>query len=249
MTTQPLTGRPEAPSRSPVASLSGSPRRIARIAGVSYVAMFLLAIFANFVVKEGLVEPGNASATVANISGSIGLFRLGLISFSVILVLDVVIAWALHVVFRRVDARVSLVTAGFRFVYSAILGVAIVSLVRVAQLLSGPGSVGSVQVGTQTMDALASFENTWLVGLVAFGVHLVLLGWLIIRSGFASRFLGVVLMAAGVAYSVDTVAHFVLANYQDFEGLFQAAVAIPSMIGEGWLGLWLLRTKRLEPRR
>jgi hypothetical protein len=246
MTTQPLTARPETTTGSPLARLVASPRRVARIAGVSYLAMFLLGIFANFVVKEGLVEPGNASATVANISGSIGLFRLGVISFFVIFVLDVVIALALYVVFRRVDGTVSLVTAGFRLAYSAILGVAIVSLVRVAQLLSGPVPVGSVQIGTQTMSALESFENTWLIGLVAFGLHLVLLGWLIVRSGFASRILGLVLIAAGVAYSLDTLAHFSMANYQDFEGLFQVVVAVPSMIGEGWLGLWLLRTKRLE---
>lgn len=246
MTAQQATQPPQAPPRLSMEGLWVSPRRVARIAGVSYLVMFLLAIFANFVVREGLIEPENASATVANISESIGLFRLGVISFLVILVLDVVIAGALHVVFRRVNRPVSLIMAWFRLVYAVVLGVAIVSLVRVLQLVSGPASPGSDQVGARTMAALDSFEATWLIGLVAFGIHLVLLGWLLVRSGFASSVLGFVLVAAGVAYSVDTLAHFLLADYHNLEGVFRAVVAVLSMIGEGWLGIWLLGTKRLN---
>ncbi len=223
-------------------------RRAARIAGLSYVTMFVLAIFANFVVREGLVEPGNAEATVANISGSIGLFRLGLLSFLVIFILDVVIAWGLHVVFRRVNRDISLASAWFRLIYTALLGVALVSMFQVLEILDG-GSLGFLttdQVNAQTMTALASFESTWLIGLMAFGIHLVLLGVLICKSGIVNKALGYVLIAAGVAYVLDTAAHGMLSDYESVAPIFLIAVALPSMIGEGWLGLWLLRTKRLE---
>lgn len=221
--------------------------RAARIAGVSYLVMFVLAIFANFVVREGLIEPGNAAETVANISGSIGLFRLGLMAFVVIFVLDVVIAWALHVVFRDVNRDVSLAAAWFRLVYTVLLGVALVSMFQVLHLLGGEslGFLTSEQVNAQTMIELASFESAWLIGLVAFGIHLAMVGMLIVRSSLVARALGYVLIAAGVAYVLDTVARGLLADYDAVAGVFLVVVALPSMIGEGWLGLWLLLTKRL----
>lgn len=248
MTTQTTTRK--APAERADAGHPGgsySPRRAARIAGISYLAMFVLAIFANFVVREGLIEPGDPTGTVANISDSIGLFRLGMLAFVVIFVLDVVIAWALHVVFRDVNRDVSLATAWFRLIYTALLGVAVVPMFQVLQILGGEslGFLTSDQVEAQTMIELASFESTWLMGLVAFGVHLVMLGVLIIRSELVAKVLGFILIAAGLAYVLDTLAQGMLADYEAVAGVFLVAVALPSMIGEGWLGFWLLFTKKL----
>lgn len=228
---------------------SVTPRRAARIAGVSYLVMFVLAIFANFVVREGMVEPDNAAATVANITDSIGTFRLGLISFLVIFLLDIVIAWALYVVFREVGRDLSLGAAWFRLVYSAFLGVALVFLFQALRLVTDTGIASAFaadQIDAQTMVALNSFENIWLVGLAAFGVHLIMIGYLVIRSGLVSRVLGYLLMAAGIAYGLDTFARTLMENYASVEGVSQAVVAVTSMVGEGWLGLWLLLGKRLR---
>ncbi|MGC2240505.1 MAG: DUF4386 domain-containing protein [Acidimicrobiia bacterium] len=247
MTTQVTTRKPSDTNSGESHSAGFPRRRAARIAGISYLAMFLLAIFANFVVREGLIEPGNAAGTVANIRESIGLFRLGLAAFLAIFVLDVVIAWALHVVFREVNREVSLVTAWFRLIYAALLGVALVSMFQVLQILGGEslGFLTSTQVNTQTMIELASFESTWLIGLVAFGIHLALLGVLIVRSALVTKALGYVLILAGLTYVLDTLAHGMLADYEAVAGVLLLAVAVPSMIGEGWLGLWLLVTKKL----
>lgn len=223
-------------------------RRAARVAGASYLAMFVLAIFANLVVREGLIEPGDAAGTFVNITESIGLFRLGLLAFIVIFVLDVVIAWALHVVFRDVNHDVSLATAWFRLIYTALLGVALASMFQVLQILNGEllGFLTGEQIAAQTMIELASFESTWLIGLVAFGIHLVMLGGLVIRSGMVTKALGYVLVFAGVTFVLDTLARGVLSDYETVAGFFLVAVALPSMIGEGWLGIWLLLTKKLE---
>ncbi|MGA9596217.1 MAG: DUF4386 domain-containing protein [Acidimicrobiia bacterium] len=220
-----------------------SPRRAARIAGVSYILLFVLAIFGNFVVVQGMVDPDSGAATLANITRSIGLFRLGLIAFMVIFLLDVVVAWALHMVFREVDHDVSLGAAWFRVVYTVLLGVALVFFYQALHLVSDAGlasAFSTEQIGAQTLAAMQSFNDVWLVGLAAFGIHLVIIGYLVNRSGYTSRVLGWLLVAAGVAYILDTTARTLLGNYADFENLFLAVVAIPSMVGEGWLGLWLL---------
>lgn len=221
--------------------------RAARIAGVSYILIYALAIFANFLVVEAMVVSDNAAATVANITESMGMFRLGLVAFLVVFLLDVVVSWALYVVFRKVDRDVALVTAWFRLTYTMFLGAGLAYFFEVVQLLGNANYMAALsteQIHADVMVALGSFEATWLIGLAAFGIHLILLGRLALRSGWVPRLMAWLLMAAGVAYAVDTAAHGLLSDYESYASLFLAIVAIPSLIGEGWLGLWLLRTRR-----
>jgi len=220
-----------------------SRRRAAQIAGASYVALFVLGIFANFVVREGLVESDDPAATAANIAESQGLFRLGLVSFIVIFALDVVVAWALYIVFRDNGRDWSLLAAWFRIVYTVFLGVAAVFMFQALHLLSGVEFLSvfpEEQLQAQALVALELFNSTWLIGLAAFGLHLLVLGLLIVKTDAAPRLLGFVMVVAGAAYVVDTLANAMLSNYADFENLFLMMVAIPSVIGEGWFGLWLL---------
>jgi hypothetical protein len=229
------------------ARFSGAVSRLlaARIAGVSYVALFTLAIFANFMVVEGLVVDGDGAATLANVRESIGLFRWGLVAFLAVFLIDVVVSWALHIVFRPIAADLSLVTAWFRLVYTVFLGAGLVSFFEAMQIANGVSGLSDDAAAAQTLLAMGSFEAMWLIGLAAFGIHLVLLGILVNRSGLVTRALGFILMAAGVAYTADTVAHAVLADYESVAGIMLALVAVPSMLGEGWLGLWLLRARRI----
>lgn len=220
-----------------------SERQAAQIAGVGYLIIFVLAIFANFFVVTGLVEEGDAATTAANIADSEGLFRAGLISFLVVFVVDVVIAWALYIFFRGISRDVSLVTAWFRLVYTVLLGVGLIFLFQVLQLVGGADylrAFESSQLDAQVMLSLDGFSNAWLIGLVCFGIHLGLLGHLILRSVAIPRLLGYVLVVAGAAYVIDTLGNTLLANYEVYEGVFLAIVAIPSVIGELWFALWLL---------
>jgi hypothetical protein len=220
-----------------------TPRRAALVAGVGYIVIFVLAIFGNFVVIEGVVESGDAAATAENIMESEGLFRAGLVAFTIVFVVDVVIAWALYVLFRSQSRDLSLLTAWFRLVYTVLLGVALIFFFLALQLLSdadylspfGPG-----QVDAHALLAVEAFNYAWLVGLVCFGVHLILLGYLVLASEWAPRALGYVVMVAGAAYIVDTLARAVIAEYADLENLFLAIVAVPSVIGELWFTVWLL---------
>jgi hypothetical protein len=236
-TTQPPTLTSEAPAP--------QLRRVARIAGASYLFMFVLAIAANFVVLQGLVVEGDPLATTANIADSPGLMRAGILAFLLIVLLDITLAWALKVVFRSVNRDMSIVMAWFRLAYGVMLGVALVFLVQAVALATTVAPDVETQAA-QTMQAIDAFQTTWTLGLSLFGVHLVLLGVLVARSRFAPRLLGYVLAFAGLAYVADTVARLALADYSTVSGPFLALVAVPSMVGEGWLGIWLLTTRRLR---
>ena len=238
-----LAGRHDSLSSPRSNSSDFAPRRAAVVAGIGYVALFALGIFANFFVREGLIVAGDAAATARNIVASEGLFRGGLVSFLVVFLLDVVVAWALYVVFRAIDRDLSLLAAWFRVVYTVFMGVAIIFFFQALQYLGGADflSVFSAdQLNASALVALDSFNSTWLVGLTAFGIHLIVLGYLIVRSGVAPKALGLVLIVAGFAYVVDTAAHSILSNYSDYETLFVSMVAVPAVIAEGWFGIWLL---------
>lgn len=220
-----------------------TPRRAALIAGVGYVLIFVLAVFANFLVIGGLIESGDAAATAENIMESEGLFRAGLVGFTIVFVVDVVVAWALFILFRSLSRDLSLLTAWFRLVYTVLLGVALIFFFVALQLLSGADfldAFGQGQVDAHALLAVDAFNYAWLIGLVCFGFHLILLGYLVVVSGWTTKALGYVLMVAGAAYIIDTLARAVIADYADLENLFLAMVAVPSVIGELWFTVWLL---------
>ncbi len=221
-----------------------SPRTAARIAGIGYLIIFVLAIFANFVVREGLVDPDNAAATFANIADSEFLFRAGIVSFLAVFIVDVVIAWALYVLFKNVSKELSLLTAWFRLVYTVFLGVALIFFLVVLDLVSGAGYLTAFEPGqldAQMMLLLNAFNYAWLIGLAGFGIHLMLLGYMMLASGTAPRALGILLAVAGAAYVFDTVANALFSNYSEYETVFLLIVAVPSVVGELAFTVWLLR--------
>ena len=71
-----------------------------------------------------------------------------------------------------------------------------------------------------------------------------LLGVLIIRSGLAPRLIGGILIVAGGAYAIDTLAHVLVADYAAIAGVMLACVAIPSIVAELAFTIWLLLAGR-----
>ena len=219
-----------------------TPRQAALLAGIGYVLLFALAIFANFMVLTGLLEPGDAAATAANIAESEALFRTGLVAFAAIFVIDVVVAWALYILYRPASNGLSLLAAWFRLVYTVFLGVALIFLFLAVRLVSDSESL--VAIGAEQRDALVlmmldAFNYGWLIGLVAFGIHLGLLGYVILRFGAGPRVLGILLVIAGAAYVFDTLAHALASNYDDYASVFLMIVALPAVVAELGFTVWL----------
>lgn len=214
-------------------------RRAALIAGAGYVALFVLAIFANFMVIEGLVVASDPAATLAALEADRGLLRLGVVAFLAIAVLDVVVAWALHVLLRPVAPDRSLLAAWLRVVYGGLLAVALASLLRADALVGQVAALGD-RAATEVGIALTTFDLMWQVGLVFFGLHLIVVASLLVGGSRARGVLRVLLGLAGAAYVIDAVLQVGMTDYASIAGVLLPAVAIPSVLGEGWLAGWLL---------
>lgn len=218
-------------------------RQAAIVAGLGLLIMAIVAFFANFFVLEGLIVPDDAAKTVNNIMTNEMLFRLGIAGFIVVLLCDVLVAWALYVFLKPVNQSLSVLAAIFRLVYTAIFAVALLNLSNALQLLNGAAYLNpftTEQLQAQVMMSLESFQYGWQIGLVFFGFHLLVLGYVVMKSSYVPKVLGVLLLVAGFAYSLDGFAHFLLSNYANYKNLFLLLVAPSAILGELSLCFWLL---------
>ena len=204
------------------------------VGGGALLAMVASAVFGNFVVLEGMITPGDGAATAQEILAREGTFRLGVLAWLLIVVLDVVVAWALYRVFRPVSPAVSMLTAAFRLVYTAVLLVAVGQLMRALDVLTDPAvtAPGAGQVSERALLELNAFQHIYDLGLFLFGIHLALLGYLSLRSDFIPRVVGVLLAVAGAGYAFDTVCAVLAVELP--------TVSVFTFLGEFLLALWLL---------
>jgi hypothetical protein len=212
-----------------------------KVAGVALLLMAIVAMFAEFFVRQSLSVAGDASTTANNIMASEGLFRISIASYLIILFLDVVVALALYIVLNPVNKPLALLAAVFRLIYTTIRGVSEVLYFIVLILLSGADYL-TVFTPVQ-LHALVSVllnADSIPIGWIFFGIHLFFLGYLVFKSGYFPRILGVLLIIASFAYLLENSAIILLSNYADYEAIITLIIFLPAFIGEMALSLWLL---------
>ena len=142
-------------------------RRAALIAGVGIMALAVLAGGANVVVLQGMLTSTDPARTAADIAGSQTLFHLGVAALYLVVVLDVVVAWALLQVFSPVNRELSRLAAWFRLAYAAVFLVALSQLAGVPQALNGTGFTALVpteQRPAQALVKIETFNDIWSAG-------------------------------------------------------------------------------------
>lgn len=194
-------------------------RSLSKIAGFSYLIIFFAAIFANFFVLESILK--NPLETVQQNSMMV---RFGIVAFLITVVFDVVVAWALFKLYK--SHPLSGLSTYFRMMHAAIMGVAIFALPMTLTLRNELEILKQVEI----------FNTIWLIGLFFFGIHLILLGKIIVKP----KLIAIFLIIAGIMYMADTAAHFMMPNYKEYSSVFLAFVAIPSIVGEMSFAIWLL---------
>ena len=152
------------------------------------------------------------------------LFRSGIAGLIVVVILDIVVACALLAVFEPVNRSVAIMAAVFRVAYATVFMVAISQLVSALALLDDPD---------QALRAVGQFHTIWDASYAFFGVHLALIGYLVYRSGFAPRIIGVLLVLAGVGYLIDEIGSVLVSGYS-------LEISRFSFVGEAVLIFWLL---------
>ncbi|WP_159942430.1 MULTISPECIES: DUF4386 domain-containing protein [unclassified Nocardiopsis] len=212
--------------------------RLARATGALLLVMAVSALCAE-AIRSSLVVPGDALATAERIQASPELFRFGFLGYLLAFLCDVPVAVLLYVLLRPVNRTWALLAASFRLVYTAVVSAFLLHYAQAALLLEGEDHLSAL--GPDQAHALVSFHlDVFSLGfgaaLVFFGVHLVLLGPLLRRSGLVPALLGVLVGLGGLAYVLDGVLLFAWPVLQ------ANASPVLAMLGfsELLLALWLV---------
>jgi hypothetical protein len=218
-------------------------KKLSKIAGISYLIIFFSAIFANFIAIENIVVTGDPGATLTNLLQSETVFRWAIFSFIITIIFDVVVAWALWVLLKPVHKNISLFAAWFRLVHAIVFAVGLYHLMAVIRISFGEAAIynlNETQLASQVMLYFTQFNDTWLIGLIFFGIHLMALGYLLLKSKIAPKFIAILLYIAGIGYMIDSTAGLLVPQYADMEMLSMIIVVIPGVAGELAFTVWLL---------
>jgi hypothetical protein len=212
-----------------------SPRFKARMAGVFQLLEAITATSGQVLILGKLVVDGDAAATAANILGHTQLFWLGFASSLIGVVCHIVWALLMYQLLKPVNRTVSLLAAFVILVGSALQAIAALLYLAPRYILQGGGSLSSFT--TQQLQALAQVflhlnGRAFNVYLVFFGLWLLLIGYLIFKSTFLPRFLGVLVAISGVAWMMYLYPPITIPLYP--------YIATASAIGEIPLELWLI---------
>ena len=217
-----------------------SRRSAGTVAGVGFVITLVGVVLASIGgAAPNLIVPGDAAATANKILESERLFRAGILGWMIAILGDVIRAWALYVFFKRVNKPIALLAAWWMLLHDAIFGFANTCLVIVSELLDGSGyfaALASETVHPLMMMLLETHFYGFEMGLFFFSFHLLLLGYLVLQSGDVPKFLGILVLIAGVGYLVDSAGLIILPNYP---ALLTNILVLPNLAGELALVAWL----------
>ncbi len=215
-----------------------SQRKTARLAGILYLLTIVFGIFAQ-VVRSNLIVPGDALATASNIMASESLFRIGFISDLTMITCYFLTACVLYMLLKPVNKNLALLFVLFTLGSVSILFINMLNHFAALLLLSGADYLtvfGVDQLNGLVMLFLNLHTHGYFIAQIFFGLWLLPLGYLVYKSGYFPRILGVLLMIACFGHLIEFFTMFLFPNYE--------AIAYPGLvvatIGElGFCG-WLL---------
>ena len=219
--------RPESTPEVIGAGLTGT----ARTTGLLYLGLAVTGALGFQLVRGQLYVADDAGATLSNLVEHTSMARLG-----IVLELGIVLTQALAAVwfyrlFRSVDSFAAGLVAVFGMVNAvAILGSA--ALLATALDVADDTSLAVSGGAAATVQLLYVISgHLWGVGGLFFGLWLIPMGWLVVRSRWLPRSLGQLLMVGGVGYVLSTFVSYVFANADLMAGL----LTVPATIGELWI--------------
>ena len=217
-------------------SSSVSLKQAALISGIGLMVMVFTAPIAEMYILPKLIDFGDATKTLDQIINEKNLFTIAIFLYLITFIADVIVAWGLYYYFKPYHRGLSLLTAWFRLIYTALALIGLFNLVKLLQLLKIADPMTEefkADMAQQSMLLLRGFGSEWGISFVFFGICLGLLGYLAFKASYVPKWIGILLIIAGAGYFIDSIKPYF------FPGLDTSYLMI-TFFGELVFMFWLL---------
>jgi hypothetical protein len=230
---------PAAPDKTHLSLSQTSPRVRARVAGVLYVLCIICGFYAEMFVRAKLIAYSDPAATASHIMAAPGLYRMGFFADVSNMMFGVLSSVILYGLFKAVSRTVALTVLVLDVISNTVSITA--SVLLFAPLIVLPGTYGMSAFSSEQLQALSllsirMYELAYAVNLALFAGSCLLSGYLIYRSTFLPKFLGLLLALAGMCYLTNSFVNFMPAGFG--ADLFPW-ILLPCVLAEGALAVWL----------
>ena len=213
----------------------------ARLTGILYLLVILLAGFSQGYVRGTIFIPDDPQVTLTNIISSEVLFRLGLISDLLAFMIDAVISILLYQLLKSVNKTIAAIASVFRLLaHPAIGSLNLLNHYMALETASRSGIMSSLGIEQQeawTMLFMNAHNAGYLLAGAFFGIHCLLLGILLYRSVLFPKVFGILMVLAAGGYMLETFGNFIFPGYQF---VLANIVGFSAAIGEVSFTLYLL---------
>ena len=213
--------------------------KTARMAGFLYLMYIIITIPADALARSPLIVFGDAAITARNIMASEWQFRIGIVGDLVSAVFFLLAAWALYALLKSVNKDLALLFLLLNLGGVAVYSINLLNQFAAVLLLSGTDYLKVFQV--DQLQALAMFflnlhKNGYWIAQIFFGAWLFPLGYLVYKSGFLPKILGIVMMIHFVGWTLTSLQFFL---FPGFTAITYVTYPL-GFISEFGLTLWLL---------
>lgn len=221
-------------------SFEQEPQFYVRLGGVFYLAIIMLGLFGELIVRGSMLVPTDATATAQNITAAPGLWGLGIVGDLTMQLLDIPVIVLFYLLFKRVNAGLNLMATFFNLIQTAMLVANKLLLVVPLVLLAGTATApvfSAEQLAAWSALAIELHAYGFGIGLIFFALACLLRGYLIIKSGFFPAIIGGMLALAGLCYLINSLALLLAA---DLASHLFPWIMLPVLAGELTLSLWMM---------
>jgi hypothetical protein len=221
-------------------------QRYARAAGIAMLLSIVFGALGEMVLPNRIIVSGNAAATAANFLAHPGLVRLSFSTYLVEGICDIALAVFFYVLLRPVNRNLALLSAFFGLASMALYAVAQSSFFAASLAVGDSAGMAAFSAEQRSAVAMLLVRTSYTIAslfLILYGIATMLRGFLIIKSGYLPKVLGVLLSVGGAGFFLRTTTMLLAPSYSS------NLMLIPMALGGIPLMLWLLiRGVRSEPR-
>ena len=197
------------------------PSKAAMVVGIAFISSVFIVTLVDDFLLANFVVPGDTEALARDIAANGRLFGFAVVGYLLVLVLDAIIALALYAVLKPANKNLALLTAVLRLLYAFTV------------------IIGLFCLAIHTIDVYG-YASLKLIGYVFFALHIFVLGYSVIKSGYIPKSLGILLVVASLTYIV----FFVDLQLPETLGLL---IMLTMLMAELLLSIWLLVKRKKLP--